>query len=93
MTRLDGHPPLTRSLALGVLVPAFREKGDSVMRLEDDGLCWLCDNPVDSERSATSWHGFAAHRACAQQEETRQDTTRDAAERGLDKSDVISTST
>ena len=59
------------------------------MRLDDDGLCWICDNPLDSDRSATSWHGYAAHRACAQQEEMRQDADR----RGLDRCDVISTST
>jgi len=22
------------------------------MRLDDDGLCWLCDNSLESERSA-----------------------------------------
>jgi len=63
------------------------------MGLDDDGLCWLCDNPLDSERSATSWHGFAAHRACAQHEETRHEETPQSTERGLDKSDVIRTST
>jgi hypothetical protein len=58
------------------------------MQLDDDGLCWLCDNPLDSERSAASWHGFGAHRACAQQEEARK-----SAECRLDKSDVIRTGT
>jgi hypothetical protein len=69
--------------------PPSYEKGDSFMRLDDDGLCWLCDNPLDSDRSATSWHGFGAHRACAQQEETRRDDD----DGGLDRYDVIRTST
>jgi len=54
------------------------------MRLDDDGLCWLCDNPLESERSATSWHGFGAHRDCARQEEAPD---------GLDRDDVIRTTT
>jgi len=45
------------------------------MRPEDDGLCWLCDNPLESDRAATSWHGFGAHRDCARQEQAR--TTQD----------------
>jgi len=57
------------------------------MRLDDDGLCWLCDNLLESERSATSWHGFGAHRDCARQEEARE------APDGLDRDDVIRTTT
>jgi len=58
------------------------------MRLDDEGLCWLCDKPLESERSATSWHGFGAHRLCAREEEAREETVS-----GLDKCDVIGTST
>lgn len=43
------------------------------MRLDDDRLCWLCDNPLEPDRAATSWHGFGAHRECVRQEETRND--------------------
>jgi hypothetical protein len=43
------------------------------MRLDDDGLCWLCDSPLTDERSATSWHGFGAHRECAREEAARDD--------------------
>jgi len=57
------------------------------MRLDDDGLRWLCDNPLESERSASSWHGFGAHRDCARQEDTRATPDR------LDSHDVIRTST
>lgn len=57
------------------------------MRLDDEGLCWLCDKPLDSEGSAASWHGFGVHRACAKEEDARDDTD------GLDKRDVIGTST
>jgi len=57
------------------------------MRLEDEGLCWLCDKPLESERGATSWHGFGAHRDCAREEEAREEPPR------LDKTDVIGTST
>lgn len=58
------------------------------MRLDDEGLCWLCDKPLESERAATSsWHGFGAHRACAREEEAREEPPR------LDKGDVIGTST
>jgi hypothetical protein len=59
----------------------------SDMRLDDDGLCWLCDNPLESERSATSWHGFGAHRDCARQEDAREAPDR------LDRDGVIRTST
>jgi hypothetical protein len=38
------------------------------MRPDDDGLCWLCDSPLDADRSATSWHGFGVHRDCARRE-------------------------
>jgi len=57
------------------------------MRLDDDGLCWLCDNPLESERAATSWHGFGAHRRCARQEDARETPAR------LDSDDVIRTTT
>jgi len=55
---------------------------------DDDALCWLCDHPLESDRSATSWHGFGAHRDCVRQQDSR-------AEPGgsLDKSPVIGTST
>ena len=56
------------------------------MRLDDD-LCWLCDKPLESERTATSWHGFGAHRDCAREESTR------GADSGLDNSDVARTTT
>jgi hypothetical protein len=58
------------------------------MRLDDEGLCWLCDKPLESERSATSWHGFGVHRACAREQETRVETRG-----GLDNCDVMRTST
>jgi len=58
------------------------------MRLDDEGLCWLCDKPLESERSATSWHGFGVHRACAREEETRPETRT-----SLPSCDVIRTST
>jgi hypothetical protein len=58
------------------------------MRPEDDGLCWLCDNPLDSDRAATSWHGFGAHRECARQEDER--TNPDAS---VDSGRVIRTNT
>jgi len=58
------------------------------MRLDDEGLCWLCDKPLESERSATSWHGFGVHRACAREEETRTENRG-----GLDSIDVMRTST
>jgi hypothetical protein len=58
------------------------------MRLDDEGLCWLCDKPLDSERSAaTSWRGFGVHKACARDEETREEPG------GLDNRNVIGTST
>ena len=56
------------------------------MQLDDD-LCWLCDNPLGSDRSATSWHGFGAHRDCARHEEAREETT------SLDSDRVIGTGT
>ena len=56
--------------------------------MDDEGLCWLCDKPLEPERSATSWHGFGVHRACAREEEARTET------RGsLDNCNVIGTST
>ena len=58
------------------------------MRPDDDGLCWLCDNPLAADRSATSWHGFGAHRECARQEEARE-----PAMDGLDNEQVIRTTT
>ena len=58
------------------------------MRLDDEGLCWLCDKLLESERSATSWHGFGVHRACAREEETSPETRS-----GLDSCDVTRTST
>jgi hypothetical protein len=58
------------------------------MRLDDEGLCWLCDKPLESERSATSSHGFGVHRACAREEDTRMETRG-----GLDSCDVIGTNT
>jgi hypothetical protein len=57
------------------------------MRVDDD-LCWLCDNPLESDRTATSWHGFGAHRDCAREADAREDD-----HIGLDRSDVIGTST
>ncbi len=57
------------------------------MRLDDEGLCWLCDKPLDSDRSATTWRGFGVHRACARQEEAREESG------GLDNRNVIGTST
>jgi len=53
------------------------------MRLDDDGLCWLCDNPLAADRSATSWHGFGAHRECARQEDEEEEA-REPAIGGLD---------
>jgi len=53
----------------------------------DDNLCWLCDNPLGSDRSATSWHGFGAHRDCARHVEAREETT------SLDSDRVIGTGT
>lgn len=58
------------------------------MPLDDDRLCWLCDSPLTADRSATSWHGFGAHRDCAR----RQDA-RDTAMSGLDSDDVMGTNT
>jgi len=58
------------------------------MRDDDDGLCWLCDNPLTEDRSATSWHGFGAHRDCARQEGARATATD-----RLDNGDVIGTNT
>ncbi len=58
------------------------------MRDDDDGLCWLCDNPLPADRSATSWHGFGAHRECARQEEAHEPATN-----RLDKGQVIRTNT
>jgi hypothetical protein len=58
------------------------------MRLDDEGLCWLCDTPLESERAATSWHGFGVHRVCAREEEAREETGN-----RLDKCDVIGTTT
>ena len=57
------------------------------MRVDDDDLCWLCDKPLESERAATSWHGFGAHRDCAREEDAR------GGDGGLDRGDVIRTST
>ena len=62
--------------------------GGFTMQPDDDGLCWLCDNPIESDRSTTSWHGFGAHRDCARQEEARE-TSADR----LDKDDVMRTTT
>jgi hypothetical protein len=70
------------------------------MRLDDEGLCWLCDKPLESERSAASWHGFGVHRVCAREEGARtegdarpeEDAPEDATSR-LDKYGVIGTST
>jgi len=62
------------------------------MRPDDDGLCWLCDNPLAADRSATSWHGFGAHRECARQEGAR--APMDGLDKdGLDNDDVIGTNT
>jgi hypothetical protein len=55
------------------------------MRLDDEGLCWLCDKPLDD--SAASWRGFGVHKACAREEEAREEPG------GLDNRDVIGTST
>jgi len=55
------------------------------MRLDDEGLCWLCDKPLD--HAAASWHGFGVHKACAREEEAREEPG------GLDNRDVIGTST
>jgi hypothetical protein len=76
------------SLASAVLpIPtAVGVKGEGAMQLDDD-LCWLCDNPLESDRTATSWHGFGAHRDCARQEAAREDAT------SLDSNHVISTDT
>jgi hypothetical protein len=56
---------------------------------DDDALCWLCDHPLEPDRSVTSWHGFGAHRNCVRQEE---DSRADPGS-GLDNAGVISTST
>ena len=63
-------------------------RGDSTMQPDDDGLCWLCDNAIEPDSSATSWHGFGAHRDCARQEEARE-TPADR----LDKGNVMRTTT
>jgi len=62
-------------------------QGDSLMQ-HDDGLCWICDDPIEPDRSTTSWHGFGAHRDCARQEQARE-TPADR----LDKGSVMRTTT
>ena len=78
--------PQSLASAVLALLTIFGVKGEGAMQL-DDNLCWLCDNPLGSDRSATSWHGFGAHRDCARHEEAREETT------SLDSDGVIGTGT
>jgi hypothetical protein len=62
---------------------------------DDDDLCWLCDDPLESDRAITSWHGFGAHRDCVRQQDSRADAQAASADSGAspDNDRVIRTST
>jgi hypothetical protein len=63
--------------------------------MRDDDLCWLCDNPLEPDRTVTSWHGFGAHRDCVRQQDadTEAPAPSAAIEAGLDNGCVIRTTT